>query len=126
VTVRIGINGFGRMGRLALRAAWDQASAAAPDIAFVHINEIARDAAGSAHLLAFDSVQGRFGHDCSGDGDALVIGGKRIGYSSDKAITKIFPALQGKLNSHAVRVPLQSLRLPAVPASTVNEAAARA
>jgi glyceraldehyde 3-phosphate dehydrogenase len=84
MTVRIGINGFGRMGRLALRAARDRDDG--PDLAFVHINEIACDAAGSAHLLEFDSVHGRFGHACTGDGSTLVIADQRIGYSSDKAI----------------------------------------
>ena len=86
MTVSIGINGFGRMGRLGLRAALDHGGDA-PAMAFVRINEIACDAAGSAHLLQFDSLHGRLGHDCAGDGDALVIDGKRIGYSSRKAIS---------------------------------------
>ena len=43
---RIGINGFGRMGRLALRAAWGW-----PELEFVHINELKGDAATGAHLL---------------------------------------------------------------------------
>ena len=52
---RVGINGFGRMGRLALRAAWGW-----PDLEFVHVNELAGDAATAAHLLTFDSVHGRW------------------------------------------------------------------
>jgi glyceraldehyde 3-phosphate dehydrogenase len=84
MTINIGINGFGRMGRLALRAAWARDDA--PALAFTHVNEIACDAAGSAHLLAFDSVHGRFGQDCRADGDAMIIGDTRIGYSSDKTI----------------------------------------
>lgn len=52
---KIGINGFGRMGRLALRAGWNN-----PDLEFVHINEPNTDAAGAAHLLEFDSVHGRW------------------------------------------------------------------
>ena len=52
---RISINGFGRIGRLALRAAW-----AGADFEFVHINELKGDAATSAHLLEFDSVHGRW------------------------------------------------------------------
>ena len=51
MTKRIGINGFGRMGRLGLRAGWDREG-----IDIVRINEIATDAEGSAHLLKFDSV----------------------------------------------------------------------
>ena len=54
MTIRVGINGFGRMGRLALRAAWDF-----PELEFVHINEIEGDAKTSAHLLEFDSVHGQ-------------------------------------------------------------------
>jgi len=86
VTIEIGINGFGRMGRLALRAASDRNDGAG--LSFVHINEIACDAAGSAHLLQFDSVHGRWGHACAGEGDALVIDGRRVGYSSNKAIAE--------------------------------------
>lgn len=54
MSVRIGINGFGRIGRLALRAL-----RAHPDAAVVHINESHADAATCAHLLSFDSVHGR-------------------------------------------------------------------
>jgi len=85
VTIKIGINGFGRMGRLSLRAALDQAGDA-PDLRFVQINEIACDAAGSAHLLQFDSVHGRWGHACSGAGDQMRIDGQALRYSSDKTI----------------------------------------
>ncbi|OSQ47167.1 ArsJ-associated glyceraldehyde-3-phosphate dehydrogenase [Thalassospira alkalitolerans] len=53
--IRIGINGFGRMGRLALRAGWGH-----PDLEFVHINEIKGGAKTAAHLLEFDSVHGRW------------------------------------------------------------------
>ena len=76
MSVRVGINGFGRMGRLGLRAAWDRGDDG-PGLEFVHVNEIACDAAGAAHLLEFDSVHGRWGHDCAGDGDALVVDGDR-------------------------------------------------
>ena len=46
---RIGINGFGRMGRLALRAAWGW-----PELQLAHVNELEGDAATGAHLLEFD------------------------------------------------------------------------
>ncbi len=49
-TTRIGINGFGRIGRLGLRAAWDW-----PELEFVHIDELKGDAGTAAHLLTFDS-----------------------------------------------------------------------
>ncbi len=74
---RIGINGFGRMGRLALRAAWD-----CPELTFAHLNEVAGSAETSAHLLTFDSVHGRWSHAVRGTESALVIDGNWIGHSS--------------------------------------------
>jgi glyceraldehyde 3-phosphate dehydrogenase len=74
--IRVGINGFGRMGRLALRAGWG-----CPELAFVHVNEVAGDAATAAHLLTFDSVHGRFAHEAAGSGDELAIDGTPIAYS---------------------------------------------
>jgi glyceraldehyde 3-phosphate dehydrogenase len=75
--IRIAINGFGRMGRLALRAAWGRA-----DLEFVHVNETAGDAATAAHLLCFDSVHGRWDRVASGDGETLTVDGRRVGYSA--------------------------------------------
>ena len=57
MTVRVGINGFGRIGRLALRAAWNT-----PELEFVHINEANGPVESAAHLLEFDSVHGRWPH----------------------------------------------------------------
>ena len=54
--MKIGINGFGRIGRLVFRALWDRT-----DIEITHINEIAGDSNAAAHLLEFDSVHGRWG-----------------------------------------------------------------
>ena len=73
MTIRTGINGFGRMGRLTLRAAWGN-----PYIAFVRINDPGGDAATFAHLLNFDSVHGRWGREAAADGDAIAIDGVRI------------------------------------------------
>jgi len=81
MTIRVGINGFGRMGRLTLRAAWDQA-----DIEFVQVNDPAGDAATLAHLLAFDSVHGRWDAAISADGDALVVGERRIPVTRNKEL----------------------------------------
>ncbi len=80
MTVRIGINGFGRMGRLALRAAW-----AWPDVEFVHVNEVKGGSATAAHLLTFDSVHGRWLHDVSAREDAIVVDGKAVGFSAHPA-----------------------------------------
>jgi glyceraldehyde 3-phosphate dehydrogenase len=74
---RIGINGFGRMGRLALRAAWEW-----PEFEFAHINELKGDARTAAHLLTFDSIHGRWDRDISGDGQTLRIDGTPISFGS--------------------------------------------
>ena len=81
MTAKIGINGFGRMGRLGFRVAWNR-----PDLEIVRINEIATDAAGSAHLLKFDSVHGTWPPDSSGGKDELYIDGTTIGYSTSADI----------------------------------------
>jgi glyceraldehyde 3-phosphate dehydrogenase len=73
---RIGINGFGRMGRLALRAAWGW-----PELEFAHVNEPGGDAATAAHLLMFDSVHGRWAEAAEGGDGSLSIGGTSIGYT---------------------------------------------
>ncbi|MBO2583524.1 ArsJ-associated glyceraldehyde-3-phosphate dehydrogenase [Shewanella algae] len=83
MTIKIGINGFGRMGRLALRAAWDW-----DDVEFVQINDPAGDAATLAHLLTFDSVHGRWQHEASNDGDDIIIDGKRICCTRNKTIAE--------------------------------------
>jgi glyceraldehyde 3-phosphate dehydrogenase len=73
---RVGINGFGRMGRLALRAGWGR-----EDLEFVHINEPHGDAATAAHLLTFDSVHGRWAVESHGSAEELKIGGRPLRYS---------------------------------------------
>ena len=75
--MRIGINGFGRMGRLAVRALRGR-----PGLDLVHVNEPNTDAAGAAHLLEFDTVHGRFDADIRAGDDAVVLDGRTIGYSS--------------------------------------------
>jgi glyceraldehyde 3-phosphate dehydrogenase len=77
MSIRIGINGFGRMGRLALRAAWGW-----PELTFAHINELNGDAATAAHLLTFDSLHGRWNREVHGEGATLSIDGSPISYSS--------------------------------------------
>jgi len=68
MAVRVGINGFGRIGRLVLRAAWEF-----PELEFVHINEINGGVEAAAHLLEFDSVHGRWLPDVRLEGDRIVI-----------------------------------------------------
>ncbi|MDG4812636.1 ArsJ-associated glyceraldehyde-3-phosphate dehydrogenase [Hydrogenovibrio sp. 3SP14C1] len=79
--IKIAINGFGRMGRLALREAYDW-----PDVQFVHINETATDVVGSAHLLHFDSAHGRWWHEAEAEDGKIHIEDQVISYSSNEAI----------------------------------------
>jgi glyceraldehyde 3-phosphate dehydrogenase len=81
MAVRVGINGFGRIGRLVLRAAWDF-----PELEFVHINEIKGGIEAAAHLLKFDSVHGRWLPDVRLEGDHLVIDDQK---DDQKSIQKI-------------------------------------
>ncbi|MCE8041077.1 ArsJ-associated glyceraldehyde-3-phosphate dehydrogenase [Halomonas daqingensis] len=84
MTLRIGINGFGRIGRLALRAGWTN-----PDLEFVRINDPGGDAATFAHLLQFDSVHGQWsggGDDITSTEDAIEVAGKRIAFSTNREI----------------------------------------
>jgi glyceraldehyde 3-phosphate dehydrogenase len=76
--MRIGINGMGRIGRLALRAAMGAAERPSDDprasnrLDVVHLNELKGGAAATAHLLAFDSVQGRWRADIAAEGDDTI------------------------------------------------------
>ena len=81
MSIRIGINGFGRIGRLALRAAWGW-----PEIEFVHINDPAGDAATLAHLLNFDSIHGRWCHEAGTEDTAIVVDGQRLATSRNNRI----------------------------------------
>lgn len=80
MTIRVGINGFGRIGRLVLRAGW-----ARQDIQFVHINEPAGGIEAAAHLLTFDSVHGRWPHNIRGEGGKLWIEEQALSFSETRA-----------------------------------------
>ena len=73
--MKVGINGMGRIGRLALRAAMGAAERQSDDprsgnrLEVVHLNEIKGGAATTAHLLAFDSVQGKWRADIRAEGE---------------------------------------------------------
>ena len=79
MTIRVAINGFGRMGRLGFRAGWDRT-----EYDIVQVNEIAGDAACMAHLLEFDSVHGRWARDIQEGDDELQVDGKAIRYSRER------------------------------------------
>lgn len=76
--MRVAINGFGRMGRLALRAAHDS-----PGLDFVAVNEPAMDATAAAHLLEFDSVQGTWPGRFEAGPAELTVEGHRLRYSME-------------------------------------------
>jgi glyceraldehyde 3-phosphate dehydrogenase len=73
MTVRVGINGFGRIGRNFLRAVLDQGA----DVDIVAVNDLT-SAETNAHLLRFDSTQGRLPVPVEVDGDDLVVGGRHL------------------------------------------------
>ena len=81
--VKVGINGFGRMGRLTLRAAWGDG-----DIQFTRVNDPAGGAATLAHLLNFDSVHGIWTSEAASEGNDMVIDGQRIACTSNHAIAE--------------------------------------
>ena len=74
--MRIGINGFGRIGRLVFRALWGR-----PGIEIVHVNDSGGDAATAAHLLAFDSVHGRWPQAVNPNHHGFWVGETSISYS---------------------------------------------
>ena len=95
MTVRVGINGFGRMGRLGLRAAWgfDARDATSIDTPrgpwgdgvydIVHVNEAQGGTETGAHLLAFDSVHGRWPVACGASDKVIRVGLKEISYTNN-------------------------------------------
>ena len=87
--MRVGINGMGRIGRLALRSAMgglfrpDTDPRAANRLEVIHLNEIKGTAESTAHLLEFDSVHGRWRSDIQArNGDTIVIDGHAQGFST--------------------------------------------
>ena len=87
--MKVGINGLGRIGRLALRSAFGAAERQSDDprsgnrLEVVHLNEIKGGAAATAHLLEFDSVQGRWRAEIQADdAQTIRINDKKLGFSS--------------------------------------------
>ena len=83
MTIRVGINGLGRIGRIALREWWGSDA-----FSIVHVNEICGDAKSVAHLTKFDSVHGTWDKDivANSENNALVIDGKSVGFSQSEGI----------------------------------------
>lgn len=87
--MKVGINGMGRMGRLALRAAFGGVQRPLDDprrdnrLEVIHVNEIKGGAAATAHLLEFDSMHGRWHTSFEVDGErGLAVGGTYLGFSA--------------------------------------------
>ena len=78
MSIKIGINGFGRIGRLILRAAINH-----PEVEVVAINDLT-DSATMAHLLAYDSVHGKLDVEVTARDDSIEVAGKSIGITSIK------------------------------------------
>ncbi len=85
MALKVGINGFGRIGRNVLRAAKKQGF---NDIDFVAVNDLT-DTKTLAHLLKYDSVHGRFDGTVEADGDAIVVNGDRMRVLSEKDPAKL-------------------------------------
>jgi glyceraldehyde 3-phosphate dehydrogenase len=83
MALRVGINGFGRIGRNMLRASWGD-----PGIEYVAVNDIT-DAKTLAHLLKYDSVLGTFKEDVRASEDAIVVSGRKIKVLAEKEIGKL-------------------------------------
>ena len=78
MSIRVAINGFGRIGRCILRSAWNN-----PEIEFVHINDLTSDDM-LAHLLKYDSVHGTFGPDVTAVEGGIKIGDRFVATSAER------------------------------------------
>jgi len=89
MTIKVGINGFGRMGRLIMRAAFDWA-----EVEFIQVNDVAGDAVTLAHLLNFDSIHGRWHFEALAEAKSeataknnmMIINDQQIAMSQNQAI----------------------------------------
>jgi glyceraldehyde 3-phosphate dehydrogenase len=79
--IKVGINGFGRMGRLTMRAGWD-----IEGVQFVQVNDPAGDAKTFAHLLNYDSVHGKWAQVAESEGDSIVVSGQPIAFTANTRI----------------------------------------
>ena len=82
--MKLGINGFGRIGRLVFRALWGR-----PGIEIVHVNDCGGDAQAAAHLLSFDSVHGRWDQAVQANTHGFVVADRPITYSQESDPTLV-------------------------------------
>ncbi len=85
MAVRVGINGFGRIGRLVLRAAMEKGR---NDVDFVAINDLG-DVKTNAHLLKYDSVHGTFPGEIKSDDKSITVNGKKVAVLAERDPTKL-------------------------------------
>lgn len=104
MSIKVGINGFGRMGRLTMRALWNT-----PNVDIIHINDPAGDAKTLAHLLNFDSVHGRWSYEATSDDNQITIDSKAITCSQNTQLSAtdwsqcdLVIEASGKMKSKAV------------------------
>lgn len=83
MSIKIGINGFGRMGRLSARVLAEH-----NDVQIIKVNDPAGDAATLAHLMNFDSVHGRWNREAGVDGDHMLINGQPVLVTRNKTIAE--------------------------------------
>ena len=81
MVIKVGVNGFGRMGRLTMRAAWEM-----DGVQFVQLNDPAGDAKTLAHLLNYDSVHGKWQHIAEAEGNDLLVSDWRIPCTANERI----------------------------------------
>ena len=86
MTIKVAINGFGRIGRNILRAHYEDGKK--HDLQFVAINDLG-DAQINAHLLTYDTAHGRFNGKVGVDGDSLVVNGDRIKVLAERDPAKL-------------------------------------
>ncbi len=79
MTIKVGINGFGRIGRMVFRAVYNDFN----DIEIVGINDLL-DADYLAYMLKYDSVHGRFAHEVSSEAGAMIVDGRKIRLTAER------------------------------------------
>jgi len=83
MAVKVGINGFGRIGRNVFRSALGN-----PDIEFVAVNDLTTPAT-LAHLLKYDSILGNLPHEITADADSIIVDGKKIKVFAERDPSKL-------------------------------------
>ena len=89
--VKCSVNGFGRIGRLVFRYAWED-----PDLEIVHVNDVC-SCESAAYLVQYDSVHGTWHHqvEAAADGKSFTVDGKKLSFSQEKDFTEIDFASMG-------------------------------